>query len=468
MKAKIIYFFKENKFPLILFLFSTIFFILQHILYLSWDYSVYELNAKYLFSNGNYFEILRPPLTPVLIGILSLFNFYSFGKYAYLVFVSFLYFIACVKIADKIKINKNMFYVLCLNPYVLQKGLSVGTELLTLSLLMFFVLSYFNNKNGGIFLGLATITRYPLALFSVLILFYKKFKKIALNAFLFSIPILIWLAYNYFATGDPFTSIADSYALNFLSRKNILQPFNIWHILFVANVMILFLAVYAYRLANPKFRRNEFKDLNNVLMILIAVLTIYTYASTPFKDVRYLFNLTLPLVYFSCKAVKKPNKYFIFILGAAFLIFSYCDLIITYPDASIAKSAFEKDIREINKLNIKNCSIRSDVWPLMAYYGYSANFNKEDLTEKYVQNGEYLVLFPNYGEYKYKNLNSDLIIMQTDRFIVLGNKSISCKPASRIYNSYLKGFNESVYLKHGYYVNIDPYYVLFTKNEDFS
>ena len=458
-------FIKNNRIVLIFFILSTLFFIIQHYLYISWDFSVYVSNAKYWFSHGNYFELIRPPLASLIIGILSFFKFYEFGKYAFIILSSLLYFVMCIKLADKLKINKVLFYALCLNPYALTWATSVGTELFTLSLIGFFVLSLLNNLNGGILLGLASITRYQTAPLSALILFYKKPSKIAINAIYFSVPILLWLGFNYYSTGNPLTAIADSYAQNVLARQEIIKPFDFTHLLTVLNTMLPLFIFFIYRLKEGGFRAQQIKERKiNLIMLAIAIFTIYTYAATPSKEIRYLFNLTLPFAYFSAKALNKFDVNKIGrALGLIFLIGTIGFFIANYPNSSIPRQQFEQNMAEIDSLGIKNCSIRSDVWPLLSYYGFSANFNRIELTQEYIEEGEYLVLFPKYGEYKYTDLNESFVIKRTNDYIVMGNEAKPCNKAKPIYHSFLRGYNETLFLFRNETANINPYDILFKK-----
>src|SRR3989338_4415876 len=91
-------FFVENKLVSIMFFLSTLFYIYQHYSYLSWDFSAYVLNSRYLFSDGNYFESQRPPLAALIIG-----TFIFLGKgaeYLYIIMVSSLFLYASMKSAD--------------------------------------------------------------------------------------------------------------------------------------------------------------------------------------------------------------------------------------------------------------------------------------------------------------------------------------------------------------------------------
>ncbi|MBS3149861.1 hypothetical protein J4455_04190 [Candidatus Woesearchaeota archaeon] len=50
----------RDKYLVIIFLFSTIFFLFQHYISFSWDFSSFVLNGKYLFDNGKYKININP------------------------------------------------------------------------------------------------------------------------------------------------------------------------------------------------------------------------------------------------------------------------------------------------------------------------------------------------------------------------------------------------------------------------
>lgn len=223
-----------------LFIFSTSFFIYQHIITgISWDFSVYVLNAQYWFSNGFYFEWLRPPLASLFIGIFSIFG-WGLAEYAYIIFTSLFYLYACLKFADNfLGKGSTLFYVLMLNPFTLLVGLECGTELLGLSLILLSI-SFFSKseKKSGFLLALSSLARYTnLNLFSIAI-FQKGFRKILLFLIVFSITILPWLFFNYWFTGHMLTSLGNFYALNVKFRDYLIQKFDPLHPLLAINFLL--------------------------------------------------------------------------------------------------------------------------------------------------------------------------------------------------------------------------------------
>src|SRR3989344_795205 len=143
----------------ILFFLTTLFFVVQHYFYLNWDFIVYILNAKFLFSNGIYFEWPRPPLVPLLLGLFGIVKS-RLAEYFFIIFVSFLHFYSSIKLAKKFGLDPTIYYIISVSPFLILQGMLVGTELLSLVLLQFF-LAYYDKVGSSAFLALAFLTRYP-------------------------------------------------------------------------------------------------------------------------------------------------------------------------------------------------------------------------------------------------------------------------------------------------------------------
>ncbi|MEM4703234.1 MAG: hypothetical protein QXP53_02005 [Candidatus Pacearchaeota archaeon] len=391
---------------LILFVISTAFFIFQHSRDLGWDFSVYVLNAKYLFSGGFYFEWLRAPLVPLIIGILSFvaFGSYLVAEYLYIALVSFLFFFASVTLAKKLRINLLIFYGLLLSPFLLLVGLTAGTELLYLTFLMFainFTLS--DKKNSaiflGIFVGLAFLTHYTSLVFMFLFFVRRPWLKRTFTSLVsFIIIISPWFLYNFLATGSLLTSIADSYAQNIYFRDYLFMPFSLSHFLqaFSYYYLAFFIPGIFICFKNLKNKKIDYFPL--LLMSIFFLLVLYFYSRIPLKNPRYLFLLTLPITFFSTsffeKLEKKLNRRAIIIilvtiilanfLFSIFVLFSYI-------------SPFSNRLEYKNVLmNIeKDCMYSSDKWVYLNYFGIVAEpmpWNKEELLQA-LGKGKRFVIF---------------------------------------------------------------------------
>ncbi|MEM2932674.1 MAG: hypothetical protein QW622_00455 [Candidatus Pacearchaeota archaeon] len=315
---------KEKIILVLLFLLALTFFLWLHSTHIGWDFQTYVLNAKYWFADGDYFEWARPPLVPLLLGIFSFFGWKA-SEYVFIIFVTFLHFLSCIVFAKRFKINKVLFYAISLSPFVLITGLSEGTELLSLALLQLF-LAFIETNFASFFLGLAFLARYPNLIFTPLLLFtlIRDRKKFLPNIFFFLLVISPWLLFNFLTTGNAFTSIMDSYALNIKFRGYINQPFNIKDFILITNYLLPFFIVGIIRRKGTKFKAEDW------LMIVFFVLALFSYSRIPIKLTRYLFVALLPIFYLSSIAIEETKKksVIVFVLLSSSLFFFVLSLLI--------------------------------------------------------------------------------------------------------------------------------------------
>lgn len=424
MKRKKIKIKEENFKIFFLFIISTSFFIYQYSTNWSWDFSVYILNAKYWFANGNYFEWLRAPLTAFLLGIFGLMN-WNLSPYIYIIFTSFLYLFSCIKF-EKTYIKKNslLFYALMLNPYVLMYGLLNGTELLSLSfILLFFSYLFENPIKSGISLGLASLARYtnlPLILF---LLFQKDLKKILISLLFFVLPFLPWFYYNWLIKGHVLTSIGNSFALNIFFRDYIHQPFNIFHILIMTNFLLPF-SLLGFRIKTKNLKNVKFQAI-----VLLAVITLISYWKTPLKEARYLFNLVLPVAYFSTFEFFYLEKRFK-ILRKVYVLFPLLSIIFLLF-LGIKVTEFP------NLPKVDDCMVASNLWVAFNWIGKTAEPIREEIILPKLNEGYNVILYKKNEGYEDLNFSKELIVEENNNFIWLRNKSV-CKPIQKVCATYLE------------------------------
>lgn len=492
-EKKIFEFMKEYKFVLILFILSTGFFLWQHAMYISWDFSAYVLNAKYLFADGQYFEILRPPMMPFILGIFS-FAGWKASEFIFIFLVSLLFAYSSVRLAKNAKMNPSLFYALSLGIYVLTYGLVNGTELLFLLFLQLFVSLLIERKAAsGLFLGLSALSRYTaLGLFPLLLL-HLNLKKIIRSLLLFGGTISLWLLYNFLKTGNFLTSIADQYANNILYRDYIIQPFRISHIISVQNILIPFfilgLSLVLWKISKDVYfainqkekKRNISRFVDNLrlelIMIFLFLFFVQSYAGTPVKHERYLFGLVIPTVYFSCfgimwiiekiprlKKEKKGNN----ILGISALLIFVINIIILFNTSPLEDhdppGKYISSIDKLEELNMSDCAVMSNSWVKLNYYGQtSSQFPKYEFVKQEIVEGKVLVLFLNEPEPDYvlnkSFMNSLPVVYSNEQFVIVN--SGECAPASEVYYFYLDEKKEYISEQTGYEVNINPCFILF-------
>jgi hypothetical protein len=344
-----------------IFIISTIFFLYQHSTGYSWDFSVYSMNAQYFAGSGHYFEWLRPPLAPAIMAFFSVLGQMA-AEYFFIIIVSITYLYSCMIFAGKYRINRAAFYVFSLSVFTLAFGMKAGTEMLSLSLMQFF-LAHLYEKKSGIFLGLSVLARYSSIIFIILLVFQKNIKKITISFMLCFIVISPWLFYNWYHTGSPLTSIAEQYGQNSKFRTEMKDyfhgtpEFSPLDLLLAVNITLplMLLGIYA------RIRKLSKHDMA-VLFVLAVSLLIYT--ATPLKEPRYLFLMVLPAAYFSTISLEKfvRKKWHIFVL-VSFAIISLA-LLVFYPYQN-EEAFFYKNVAA----QAENCSVKSDIWVPLNYYG---------------------------------------------------------------------------------------------------
>lgn len=444
MKTSLTKILKENVLILVVFVFSTIFFIYQHTTGISWDFASYVLNAKYIFNKGTYFEWFRPPLTPFIIGIFSLFG-WKIAEYLYIIFASGLFFFSSIKFSEKNKIQKELFYIISLSFFTLNNGLNVGTELLSLSLLQLF-LAYIDVSKSGLFVGLSILVRYNNIIYAPLLLFQKDTKKILISFAILAMVFLPWFFFNFYKTGDPFTSLVDLYMMNIRFRGEYRQSPNLKHIIEVTNVftplMILGL-IY-------KIKKN---DKNSRIIFLFLLLTLMSYFMTPFKNSRYLFNIILPTAYFSCIIFKKNIR------GAILLLIFGINVILSVyffqPLESI--DMFKNAVKELDR-----CETKSNAWIVLEYLGFESSSSPWDhQVSEIINNGTRLLFFYSINDPDYVHnetfINQFNIINKTGSYLLLGLPSVCNKQKSSS-----KTYTELV--KEACDIDLNKYQMLFGKN----
>lgn len=444
----------KEKPVILLFIFSIIFFSYQFYRGAGWDFAAYVLNAKYLFASGHYFELLRPPLAPAMLGIFGTAFGFAAAPYLYIIISAALHLYSCSRVSKAFGIDFKNFYLLSATPFFLFSGMQQGTEVLSVALLQLFLAEIFSGKNAGVFFGLSILARYTNAVFFPILLFRKDLKLVMRDIFFAALVAAPWLLYNDIVRGNALASVADFYALNVLSRAQLVQPANIIHFVYALGFLSpLFLFGAA---KSVKGRRTDKKDL---AMLLFAAIVALSYITSPFKLPRFLFAIIIPAAYFSVHALSHAPKHApaivaaLAVLGSAVAVFA----LLNQPqdiDVSPAFSSMER-----------NCSYMSNYWVYLDYAGYSAMPapREADAAKHYLSGGQRLLFFSGVGDPAYGENRTLLrafgVIEETPEYIMLGNKSV-CAPTRSIDASFAAWADENSRAAGGPGYETDPYLIL--------
>ncbi len=498
---KLYLFLKRNKLIIVMFLLSTAYFMYLHKVHLSWDFISYILNAKYWAGQTGYFELLRPPLVPFIMFILSFVGWHVM-EYLFIFLASLFFAYSMTRLAKRLTLNRALFYAIALSPFVLGYGLVNGSELIFISfvaLALSFIIE--NNVLSGIYLGLSALARYNTLIYFPFLFLNKKRKTIFFSCILFILVFATSLSYNFFTTGNMFTSMANLYAMNYTFREYLTQPAVFSHFFIVIGYYILFaiigLIVSFGRMTLEIKKIKKFARTNKFLVIiwsylqrikadlifiLIFLLGIHSYLSLPIKNERYLFAIILPLTYYTVLGIKfilvffkkrypqinLKKIYLIVIISIVLIniISSSIGLILTEHHTS---NQYDNAIDNINLLGLNNCSMMSNSFVIMSYFGYdNLPYPPKQLIKDRINQGENILFFYNVYDPEYMFNSSFLeqlpVILSTEEYILLGNAS-TCIKLHDLDLTYLKERESDIFEIHGYYINVDSCHMLSNKKE---
>ena len=440
----------------VLILLSTAIFFLQHAgMQNQWDFHAYILNGEYWFHHGRYFSPMRPPLVPFILGLLG-FVSRGFAEYGYILFASALFAFSSVRLARVLRLPPVWFYALVCSAYLMTHGLNEGTELLNFAFLELFVGSLLLERFAGHWLGLMILSRYTGVAFAPLLIFRRKeaWKDVVLCA----LTLFSWLAYNYLKFGNPLTSFADLYANNIYSRVTIAHPWRIEHFAEVGGLSLPLILIGAFW--RPVRREN-------VMMAVIAFLTTVSYANIPFKNSRFLFSLALPAGVWAAEGLKflatRIGKVGADIVAWALFIVNFMFSLSTLANARAGMSLYINAIEDLKRRNLDHCSIESNGWVELNYYGLlSKPCPYRETLAKEIRSGEIVLLFRQIKDPPYaqnpRALAEFPVISETDRYVILGN---GCKPAEPYTELFAHRFADYFQATRGYRSEERPLYLLF-------
>ncbi|CEG13378.1 membrane hypothetical protein [groundwater metagenome] len=300
---------------------------------------------------------------------------------------------------------------------------------------------------------------------------------------------LPWLLINFIFTGHALTGLGNYYALNSLEQASpkfeISLPLLFSHFLLITNISLPFLILglffkikqYKGEHENKGECEKEIKNKKtkeerelNILFLSLTILTLLSYLFSPdiIKQPRFLFNLFLPISYFSVfginfiLSVKNENlKKFLFFSILLLLLFYSLNIFIIMEDLGKGITKEYKMIETIIAQTDNNCTFSSDLWVYFDWQNKKAvpppkelnlTETKEPEIFKMVDDGYNILLFKNSESFfvnekfieEIKEKNKEYVIEDNDKYIWLHRKD-KCKYVKNINETYidsLKRFGE--------------------------
>jgi hypothetical protein len=243
--------------------------------------------------------------------------------------------------------------------------------------------------------------------------------------------------------GHPFYSLVSSYFFNMISKymgfvgpgfESIPVPLWIYVPLALLGVCLAY--------------RRGFREIDYITLVF-AGLTLFSYWNLTVREIRYLFNLTLPVSYFAAYSIEnlvnKADKYkkpvlFVLIISMNFTA-TYCFIKLSLPLGFYEGADAVKG----------ECMVMSNAWPQLNYIGVpSQPYPPQSDVRGCIGDGKRILLYlspkvvgPEY-RYSRKFIETLPIIVENQYFILLGNESV-CAPKRRVDMSYIDYYNGQGY-----------------------
>jgi hypothetical protein len=370
------------------------------------------------YENIFYVEWFRAPLMSVLM--VPFLPMGHYGPMYYVVAELAFLIIASVYAADSISTNRFLMLAMLFTPYVvIYLTLLNGAEILSMALLLFGIgLAARGKWQAGLLLSLAGLAKYFSSVFILLLFFLPK--KERLKGLVSYLAVLaVWFAVNFATFGNPVESYLQSFGEAFViykvSESSIvgaaIQSFSIifaYIIPFIAAAVAIFAIVLMRRrvvLVKKDivfWNRLEYREkiaIVSFILALVGTAAVSIHASVnnlPRWGYEIYACTALLLGVMFARAIKKYDQHEKYtyaaiaisvIIYVALLVAAYAGIQFHYPFASLGTKNITvlNAVAEIKSLGIENCSMISNAWVYLRYYGIPAHYpgNMNSTSDRY-------------------------------------------------------------------------------------
>lgn len=386
-----------------------------------WDFTAHMLYAKALtenafygsvighysataiaYENRFYIEWFRAPLMSVLMAPFVALAHY--GPLYYIIFELALLAVAAVYVADSFGLNRFLTLAMLITPYVVVY-LTVlnGAEILSMILLLFGMGLVARGKwQAGVLLSLAGLAKYLSSIFILLLLLLPKKQK-AKGLLSYLAVLAIWLLINFLVFGNPLESYIQSFSEAFVIYKvsastiiaAIISSYSIIFEYLVPFAVVVALCAIALQFANKakwSARLNGFSHGGKVLIGAFAISALAIAAVSVHASINnlprwgyiiYGSSSLLLLAIFGALSKKQPiSRYANFIVAivvVAYLVLMAMELVnipshYPFATAGTRNSSIVDSVAKIDALGLANCSLISNAWVYLRYYGINAHY----------------------------------------------------------------------------------------------
>ncbi len=411
--------YKKKKYIIAVFLISSVvFFSLEFNFLTNWDMIVRILNANYLFHGGQYFENQRALLESFLIGVLS-FAFGSYAVYAFIAVATSIFFVAVYFFAESFGVDNAVLLGFIFNPFFLFYAIKNGSELPMYAFILLFISMIKVKKPhyAGIFFALAFVSKYDSLFFLPLLLFLidgnriKSLKRIGIAVAFILLALIPYFAYNLILYHNIIFTFASS-----LYQNSGASYGNVYTYSAIVELAVLIPIAIAILLYNKKaqnlFRRKKL-DITILSAAAGLALAVYILASPLYATGIGFFRFFLMVTLFATLILSLFFNKKMLLAGTLFFLIS---MVIAYT--AVYSQPFNSGILSVQASSAKsllysaysttNCTVQSNNWVYLDYYGISATYPRGGNYSQYpivnfgpIQNSNYSLRGNESGIYLY-------------------------------------------------------------------
>ena len=376
------------------------------------------LNRQCNLYNQNpqfYFESYRAPAAGFIIAFINLFVNSTADIPVYIAVLFAGYLLSVRFLSRQIRVNGLLLLAMLLSPYILAVSIIPGSEEIASLIFLLIAIGFLARRSPwfGLFLGLATLGKYPTLILIPMLLMLIEPRKILYASVLFAVAVVPWLAFNQiFFTNGPFTS----YLLSMAISHNNSGPLSFslpayatilgYPLIFAALGIIL---VYPNRKAIIKLVKRQcgradilkiYKSDRNYLYSILTVLILLSLTATlyigpyydQFTQERYGYLLGISTALFVAVLLDDARKYtkvnlqtVVAALSIAMFLYVIYQNVTTPPMIGAGSQPFKSAASELSALGYGNCKITTNDWMYMLWQNVSAfsQFNSNSTAVRY-------------------------------------------------------------------------------------
>lgn len=361
------------------------------------NFLIHNISARAAFigelSNNRlyYFEPYREPLSMPIFALLSL--LFQKSVLPYIIVVYLAYLLAIYLLSRELKMDKLVAFSVFINSYVIYFFfVPNGGEGLSIIFVLFGLVYLLKEKPvSGLFLGMASIAKYPSIILFPLVFLIKDKKKRYQAIVLELIPVFIWGGIDYVLYGVPFYSYFESIGAAGIASGP--STISLMALVKVFAYPAIFLAIAAVFLLIKKEKLKLKRDQLSKLVIGFIVLAGICYViilphNDPITQARYGYLLATALLLAAAlvlnHAVKLPSgqvlKYLIALAVIAALVYvlysvyttNHGNTAVIYYNSANNDTIYTHAGDELSNLGLGGCRFVSNAWVPMIYSGYDA------------------------------------------------------------------------------------------------